>query len=225
VRRLAVLVAVAATAAVAAGSAAATNECRGLQVCVPVAGPWVVASPGRVEFQLSCPKRFIVAGLDAELSVRGIELGFVGSLGSPVNPGITTSRDAVFLGRLVRGGNAASSFRPHIGCVPASGGGRRTPTAYRPFPPGKATTRLALTVQVRPGTVTRTARCGARERLVTATYALGFFGDAPPPVSAVRAVHVRRSVRSGAVRLSVQAGPAVAGARAVVQLDLMCAPR
>jgi hypothetical protein len=36
---------------------------------------------------------------------------------------------------------------------------------------------------------------------------------------------VRRSVRGGAVRLSVQASPAVAGARAVVQLDLMCAPR
>jgi hypothetical protein len=225
VSRLAVLAAALAVAVVAAGSAAATNECRGLQVCVPVAGPWVVASPGRVEFQLSCPRRFIVAGLDAELSARGIELGFVGSLGSPVNPGITTSRDAVFLGRLVRGGDAASSFRPHIGCVPASGGGRRTPTAYHAFAPGKPVTRLAVTVHVRPGTVTRTARCSTRDRLAGATHALGFFADSPPPVSVVRAIHVDRRVRGGAVRLTVRAGAAVAGTRAVVQLDLICVPR
>jgi hypothetical protein len=225
VRRLLVLAAAACAFAAAAGTAAATNECRGLQICVPVAGPWVVASPGRVEFQLSCPRRYVVAGLDAELTVRGIEVGFVGSLGSPVNPGITTSRDAVFLGRLVRGGNAASSFRPHIGCVPASGGGRRTPTAYRAFPPSKPAARLVVTMHVRPGTVSRTVRCPLRGRLVAATHAIGFFGDSPPPVSVVRAITASRHVRGGAVHLTVRAGTAVAGRQAVVQLDLMCAPR
>jgi hypothetical protein len=225
VRRLLAVAAAAGAFATAAGVAGATNECRGLQVCVPVAGPWVVASPGRVEFQLSCPRRYIVAGLDAELTVRGIEVGFVGSLGSPVNPGITTSRDAVFLGRLVRGGDTASSFRPHIGCVPASGGGRRTPTAYHAFPPSKPAARIAVTVHVRPGTISRTVRCPARGRLVTATHAVGFFGDSPPPVSVVRAITAVQHVRGGAVRLTVRAGAAVAGRQAVVQLDLMCAPR
>ena len=57
----------------------------------------MLATPERTEFQLDCPKRFIVGGLDAELSIRAIEIGFVGGLGSPVNPGITTTGSAVFL--------------------------------------------------------------------------------------------------------------------------------
>lgn len=219
------LAAVASVAALAAAPAGATNECRGLQVCVPVAGPWVVASPGRVEFQLSCPQRYVVAGLDAELTARGIEVGFVGNLGSPVNPGITTSRDAVFLGRLVHGGTAASSFRPHIGCVPASGGGRRTPTAYHAFPPGKPTTRRVVQVEAHFGTtVRRVARCARGERLVGATHAVGFYGD-PPGLALVRSVHASHTVRAGAVTLTVRAGSLVLGTRVVVQLDLVCAPR
>lgn len=224
-RRAGVILSVLCVAAVAASSARATNECRGLQVCVPVAGPWVVASPGRVEFQLSCPQRYIVAGLDAELSARGIEIGFVGSLGSPVNPGITTSREAVFLGRLVRGGDAASSFRPHVGCVPASGGGRRTPTAHHAFAPGKPSVRHVVQVRVRPGTIRRTARCGRGERLVGATHAIGFYGDGPPPLALVRAVQASQRVRSGAAVLTVKADEAVSGTRTVVQLDLVCAAR
>jgi hypothetical protein len=63
-----VMVAAAAWGAAAAG--AATTECRGLMVCVPVAGPWVLATQAGTEFQLDCPKRYIVGGLDAELSGR-----------------------------------------------------------------------------------------------------------------------------------------------------------
>jgi hypothetical protein len=77
VRRLLVLSTVAAACAIVAAPAYATSECRGLQVCVPVAGPWVLASPERVEFQLACPKRFVVGGLDAELSTRAIDIGFM----------------------------------------------------------------------------------------------------------------------------------------------------
>jgi hypothetical protein len=225
VRRAAVLTVLVCVCAVAAAPAGATNECRGLQVCVPVTGPWVVASPGRVEFQLSCPKRYVVAGLDAELTARGIEIGFVGSLGSPVNPGITTSRQAVFLGRLVRGGDAASSFRPHIGCVPSSGGGRRTPTAYRPLPPGKPTIRRAVELGIVPGDSTRIAHCAKNERLVDATHALAFFGDAPPTVALVRAVTASQRIRGNTVVLHVHGSAAVAHAQVIVQLDLVCAPR
>jgi hypothetical protein len=224
VRRIAVLVFAAAVCAVAAAPAGATNECRGLQVCVPVAGPWVIASPGQVEFQLSCPKRYVVAGLDAELTTRGIEIAFVGKLGSPVNPGITTSRDAVFLGRLVRGGDAASSFRPHIGCVPAAGGGQRTPTAYHPFRPGKPTVRQVVQFHVTPGTVTHTARCQRNERLVSASHAIGFFAGSPPNVRLVQAVHASQTVRRGAAILKVVATPTVAETQAIVQLDLVCTP-
>ncbi len=216
-----VITAAAAVCAIAAAPAGATNECRGLQVCVPVAGPWVVASPGRVEFQLSCPRRYIVAGLDAELTSRGIEVGFVGALGSPVNPGITTSRDVVFLGRLVRD-VAGATFRPHIGCVPASGGGGRTPTAYHPFPPGKPTTRRVVGFRARAGTTTRAARCARNEVLVGATHAVGFLGDTPPSEAAIGSVRATQRFRNGRVLVTVHAPR---GSRAVVQIDLVCALR
>jgi hypothetical protein len=220
VRRALSTALVAAAAAVAASPAAATNECRGLQVCVPVAGPWVVATAEQTEFQLSCPRRFIVAGLDAELSRRGIDVGFVGALGSPVNPGITTSRDAVFLGRNLRRG--AATFRPHIGCVPASGGGRRTPTAYHPFPPSKPTARRVVNVRLRGGSAVRRATCARREVLVNATYAIGFRTARPPAAETVTGVRASERIKNGVVTLTVHAPP---GARAVAQLDLLCAPR
>ena len=226
-RRLLVLVTLgAAAAAASAVPASATNECRGLQVCVPIAGPWVLASPGQVEFQLACPKKFVVGGLDAELSSRSIDIGFVGSLGSPVNPGITTSTSAVFLGRLVRGQDVAASFRPHIGCVPASGGGQRGQTAYHAFAPGKPTVRHVTQIVVRPGRTRHyVERCAPNERLAAATHAIGFFGDAPPAVSLARSVRVVQTVHAGRVSLTIRAGQALAGGRAVVQLDLVCAAR
>jgi hypothetical protein len=221
VRRLLVLLAVAAVAAIAVSSAAATNECRGLMVCVPVAGPWVVATKAQTEYQLSCPKRYIVAGLDAELTVRGIDIGFVGALGSPVNPGITTSRDAVFLGRLVRG-PAGATFRPHIGCVPASGGGQRTPTAHHAYPPGKPTVRHIVEVNVSGGTATRSARCAPNERLVGASHAIGFLGDTPPAAALVKQVRAMHRIHGGIATLTVRSAEALP---AVVQLDIVCAAR
>ena len=225
-RRLLVLSLLAAACAVAAAPAYATNECRGLMVCVPVAGPWVLASPGQVQFQLACPKRFVVGGLDAELSSRGIDVGFVGNLGSPVNPGITTSKEAVFLGRLARGRDPAASFRPHIGCVPASGGGQRTPTAYHAFAPGKPSVRHVTQITVRPGQLRHyVGRCARNERLVAATHAIGFFGNAPPSASLAGSVHVTQRIAAGHVKLTIRSGRAIAGSRAVVQLDLVCAPK
>ena len=218
-RKTLVIAAVACVCAVAATPAGATNECRGLQVCVPVTGPWVVPYPGRVEFQLSCPRRYIVAGLDAELTSRGIEVGFVGALGSPVNPGITTSRDAVFLGRVVRD-VVGATFRPHIGCVPASGGGNRTPTAYHPFPPGKPTVRHVVDFRARAGTTTRGARCAPHELLVSATHAIGFLGDTPPSEVAIGSVRVTQRIHDGLVLVTAHAPK---GSRAVVQIDLVCA--
>jgi hypothetical protein len=218
VKRLLLLTLVA--AAVAAPAAHATNECKGLMVCVPVAGPWVLAgTTEQVQYQLSCPKNFIVAGLDAELSVRGIDVGFVGALGSPVNPGITTTREAVFLGRLVRDGAPAASFRPHVGCVPARGGGGRAPTAYHAYAPGKPVDRRVLQV-VASHNRTVTAHCPKSERLAGSTHAIGFFGARPPTPAAARAVHVSRRTHAGVVTLTVRST-----VPAVVQLSLLCVAR
>ena len=218
-KRATVLVAMVFSALAAAGAAGATNECRGLPVCVPVAGPWVVAGAGaQVSFQLACPARFVVAGLDAELSRRGIDVTFRGALGSPVNPGITTSRAAEFFARLLVRGTPAT-FRPHIGCVPASGSGQRFPTVYRPAPALAAT---AVQLTVRPGVHRFTERCPAGKRLAGASHAVGFYTPLPPPAAVVRSVAVAQSVRNGVVRLVVRAGP-LPGLTAVVQVEMDCA--
>src|SRR5262249_17278066 len=127
--------AVAAALVVGVAPAGATRECHGLQVCVPKAGPWVVVPIGggaprpQVEYRMTCPRHYVVGGLDAELSSRAIDVSFLGSLGSPVNPGISTSDSVVFVGSYVGASAAFASFRPHIGCLPGRGGGTRVPTA------------------------------------------------------------------------------------------------
>jgi hypothetical protein len=225
VRLAAVLAVVACTTLVTVGTATgATNECKGLQICVPIAGPWVLATPERTEFQLDCPKRFIVGGLDAELSSRAIEIGFVGGLGSPVNPGITTTGSAVFLGRFVGARDGVPTFRPHIGCVPASGGGQRTPTAYRVFKPGTPTTRVIKVLEVLPSLTMRlAARCPTGQRLVSATHAIGFYGDKPPTLGVAQSVHVTQSVRKGVVHVTARGGTGQLEGRTIVQVDLVCA--
>ena len=225
-RRAATIAAVACAALTAAASAGATSECRGLKVCVPVTGPWVVAPSTGVEFQLSCPKRFIVGGLDAELSDRAIDVGFVGGLGSPVNPGVTTTGAAVFMGRFVGGGARAASFRPHIGCIPASGGGQRAPTAYHAFTPGKPTFRVVKELTVRLGLNRTVATCGAGRHLIRATNAVGFYTLTPPTAAVIADLHVRQVVRGERVTVVARAGPAfrsLAPVAAIIQLDLVCA--
>ena len=213
----------AALAVTVAAASAKTNECRGLQICVPVTGPWVLATVGQTEFQLDCPKRYIVGGLDAELSRRAIEIGFVGGLGSPVNPGVTTTGSAVFLGRFV-GASGVASFRPHIGCVPAAGNGQRTPTAYSVVKPGRPTVRFVKELQVLPSITLRlTVRCPAPLRLVQATHAVGFYSDAPPSAGVVRSVHVTQAVRDGNVHVSARGGTGISEGHTVVQIDLVCA--
>jgi len=221
-----VLVAALVFSAIVAAPAGATNECHGLQVCVPIAGPWVLASGGdEVQFQLACPKRYVVAGLDAELSTRALEVGFRGALGAPVNPGITTSTSAVFLGRLVRGSDPAASFRPHIGCVPAAGGGQRVPTAFQAYPPAKPTAPQMNQIAVHAGSRNYVETCPAGQELASASHAIAFYTDAPPAAKLAASVHVTQTVRSGRVHLAVRAGRIVQGVRAVVQVDLLCVGR
>jgi hypothetical protein len=211
-------------AATTAAPAGATNECRGLNPCVPVAGPWVVVPVGRgvprpqVQYQLTCPRGFVVAGLDAELSDRAIDVSFLGSSGSPVSPGITTSRSVVFVGSYVGGGAKAPTFRPHAGCVPARGGGQRTPTGVAAvFPPGQPTIRRVRTVGV-----TSTARivvaCRSDERLVAWYAARGFFTPAPPTAALISSLSVKLRVRGDRVVGTARAGRV----HGVVQVSAVC---
>jgi len=229
--RVAVAAALAAAATLAgfATPAGATNECRGLQVCVPVAGPWVVVPVAStvprvpIEWVLTCPKGYIVGGLDAELTDPAIDLTFDALLGSPVNPGISTSRSAVFVATPVRTPSRSASFRPHIGCLPASGGGRPIPTVVRIVPPGHPSVRHVWTIRVHPGSRRETRTCAAGETLVSASNAVGFFTAAPPTTAQMSSVRTSQAIRSGHIALSIRAGSAVAAVRAVVQLNAVCA--
>jgi hypothetical protein len=235
VRRLVLLLALGAAALLAVGArpAAATNECRGLMVCVKVAGPWVVVPRGstvprrQVQFQLSCPRGYVIGGLDAELTNRGIDISFPGKLGSPVGPGTTTSRSAVFVASYVGPNTAtgAASFRPHLGCLPASGGGAG-PVPYRPnpvVPPGEPTVRRARSLRLHPGTVRGSQACGAGELLVSGWSAVAFFTARPPTAEMISSVAAAQTIRGGRVSVLARAGPAVGAVRAIVQVGAVCA--
>ena len=229
-KRLLVLAAALAAVAATAAPAGATSECRGLQVCVKVRGPWVVVpselgtSRAGVQFQLSCPRGFIAGGLDAELSDRAIDLAFFGLLGSPVGPGTTTGRSVVFRGVYTGSPPRTPTFRPHLGCIPVAGGGTG-PVPYRKLqalPPGQPTIRRVRTVRLHAGSTRATAACAAGERLLSGWHAIGFYTAAPPSAAVVQSVRAMRSSSGNRVKVRVNAGAAVNGVRAIVQVGAVC---
>ena len=229
-RLLALLALVGAAFAAGAVPAGATNECRGLAVCVPVAGPWVVVPTGRsvprprVEYQLSCPRGYVVGGLDAELSDPAIDIGFAGTLGSPVNPGITTSRVAVFFATYAGASVFTPSFRPHIGCVPAAGSGGRVPVSAAALPQSRPTVRRVRTVRIRPGRSRRVVQsCAASEHLIAGSHAVGFYTATPPSEGLVAGLSAAQAVRDDRVSVTVRAGKVLLGVPSVVQVTAVCA--
>jgi hypothetical protein len=223
-----VLVAVAVVAAsLAAGvnPANATSECRGFMTCVPVAGPWVVVPVSQqtprpeVQYQLTCPRGFVVGGVDAELTDGAIDVWFLGASGSPVSPGRTTSRTIVFVARYVGAGAGAPTFRPHAGCIPGSGGGRRTPTSVtKVVPPGRPTVRRVRTFRI---TTPRFVAVGCLrdERLVAAYSASGFRTAKPPSPALVASLSTRPAVALTHITVAARGGEG----RGVVQVAAVCA--
>jgi hypothetical protein len=225
VKRLLVLTAACAAAfAVAPASALATDECRGLQQCVPVHGPWVVVPTRnsvprpRVEWRLMCPRGYVAAGLDAELSDRAIDVGFLGLIGAPVTPGVATTRAVVFYASYVGGTARAPSFRPHVGCMPGGGGGR-IPTAFKP---GRPTVRRVAQNEIPPGRSAAAKSCLARETLVDAKHAFGFFMRNAPSASLIESVGGTQRVSGRRVSVLVTADVEVASVQAVVQVHAIC---
>jgi hypothetical protein len=198
-------------------------------VCVPRVGPWVVVPIGsavprpQARWQLSCPKGYLVGGLDAELTHRALDVTFTGTLGSPVNPGVTTSHAAVFTGSYVGRTAASPSFRPHIGCMPAAGSGGRVPTVFGGARAGRPVTWRVQTVRVRPGSASVSASCLRRERLVDAGYAFGFYMRQPPTASLIGDVSASLATRGNRVVTQVRGNAEITAVRAVVQVQAVCA--
>jgi hypothetical protein len=229
VRRVLLLVLVAAGVLGWAGEARAAGECEGLDVCISVPGPWVAvpaAPPGgsrTVYYRLSCPRRTIVGGLDAVLGDRSLEVRFLGRMGSPVNPGITTSQSAVFVATYARA--RVTYFRPFLGCVPTSGGGGRETTSVdaspRPAPP----IRRVRTFRVRAAGPGRLAfGCARGERLVDSSHAVAFRMRQAPSASILTGATATR--RRSARRVDVRArrtGAVPLRVRVEVQVHAVCA--
>jgi hypothetical protein len=225
---LVALVAAAAVAAAWPAAGGAANECRGLQACIPVTGPWVLTTRAAAgEYLIGCPQGAVVGGLDALASTPNVRVDFVGQVGAPVAPGVTTTRNALIRGTLVGAKPARALFQPYLGCVPtAGGGGRQTTSARAVVRPGAPLAHYAKNVTIHPGMVSfgRVA-CPAPSRLVRAWDVLFFKTKKPPSLAQAALVHARRIVTGQGAGLTVEATDALSlDVHAAVQVGVECAP-
>ena len=225
-----VLVLCAAVAGVSPKTAEAGRECDGLIVCIPVAGPWVQVFGGaKPTFYLqACPGRGqVIGGLDAD---RAGPLGimFLGTLGGPVGPGVTTGRSAVFMAQTTR---SLSGFRPLLGCIPGGGGGGRGRTVREPTRQLQAVAPIVeatawrvknVRLQDRQRQVLRHG-CLAGERLLSFSTAVAFRTARPPSLSTLGSV--RATPRRDGRRVVVDVRSGIArpeNVRVEVQVQAVC---
>jgi hypothetical protein len=207
--------------------------CEGLTICSPVAGPWVVvpgpvppARTGSAVWQLGCPDGF-VGGLDARVANPWVEVRFLGLMGSPVNPGITTRRTTVFLATSVGPPGRPSTFIPFIGCIPAEGG-PRTPTgvgsAARPEQLGVGPiVRRVRVVEVRQRRVRAGLACNRGQRLVGSAASVGIYTALRPTPKQLAKVHLTKKLIKEHVWITVTRGDLAPTIPVQVQIHALCA--
>ena len=233
VRRLLVLAALAAVVGVTGASAQAPPRvCEGLTICSPVAGPWVVvpapvppARVGTAVWLLGCPDGF-VGGLDARVANPWVQVRFPGLMGSPVNPGITTRRDTVFLATSVGLPGHTSSFIPFIGCIPAEGG-PRTPTGVgrvaRPEQLGTGPIiRIVRPVEVRRRRVRAGLACQKGQRLVDWTASMGIYTALHPTPRQLAKVHLTTELIKEHVWITATRSDLARTIPVQVQIHVLC---
>ena len=220
------VVAMSAVAALSAGSAGAADQCKGLRVCLPVTGPWVVVPAGGVDYELACPLAgYIVAGTDARVATADVDVSFRGETGSPVGPGVTTHRSVLFHAVRIRPSAGTTSFRPFIGCTPTNGGGGRTLTGVTAraagIKPSRALFSVVVNAHIKSRSQTVRASCPSTAQLVGATHAISFRQGTAPSDAQRAAIRVTRTASRGVVVARVTATDA-AGPRAELQLRAVC---
>lgn len=225
--RLLIGIALAAAVALAASAPASPgHECDRLDVCISVTGPWVVVrAEAPTYYQVRCPRQnMVVAGLDALVSDRGVKLEFLGTLGSPIIPGVATSSAVVFVATYTGAKGGPASFRPLVGCVPRSGGGRGTTSVTAPAAPPAAPTRRVRTFRLlRPGAGVLREGCRRGEHLVSSSAALAFRRKEAPGDELIGAVRLERRNRGNQVLVSTRVAQSLpSGTRAEVQIHAVC---
>jgi hypothetical protein len=215
-----------AIAAAGAGTAGATNECHGIQKCIRVPGPWVVVpAHGTADYLLTCPKgQSIVGGLDAQTTSPAVRVTFAGQLGAPVQPGITTTKYALF--HAVSTSGRIESFQPLLGCIPTQGGGGGSTVSFKVGPPGPNLDLRSRIVVIGPGAV-KFARvaCTASESLVGAWHAVAFRTKKPPSRADISLVVAHHVVVGKKVVVTASSTDALSfDAHAIVQAGAECAP-
>jgi hypothetical protein len=222
---LAVVLALAGAAALAPAGGAA-NECRGIQACIPVTGPWVVVpAHGNAVYLLTCPGgRSVVGGLDALVTSRDVRVGFDGRLSAPVQPGSTTTRYALF--RAVSVSSKVQAFQPLLGCVPLQGGGGRSTVSAYVSPAGPPLEYRSRITVLSPGSVGfAKVSCTASEKLVGSWHALAFRTKNPPKLDNAARVRTSTVVVGKKVVVTASASDGLSiDAHAIVQAGAECAP-
>jgi len=230
-RLLPALIAFAAIAGFVPNTADAGRECEGLMICIPVVGPWVQVNGGgkATYYQLSCPGRGqVIGGLDAD---RAGPLGitFLGALGSPVGPGVTTARSAVFVAQTTR---SLAGFRPLLGCIPAGGGGGRERTVYEPSrtlqaaaPVPEATVWQVKDVRLKDRQREQVSHaCRAGERLLSFSSSIAFRTARPPSLATLGSVRAKPRRVGGRIVVDVRSGIArPTKVKVDVQVQAVCA--
>ena len=228
----AAVTALALTAAlVGVAPASAAGECKGLKVCIPVAGPWVVipapsGASSSALWQLVCPEG-VVAGVDALASETDVTVGFAGRIGSPVNPGITTAASIVFTGTYTGRPHRVTAYQPFIGCIASGGAGSHTPMAFvrtHPVRPGEPITTRARTLEVEDGTLARARlTCKRGERLLGSTHSVGLYTSGAPSRAEIASVHVIAVRHGRQILVSARRHGLAADVRVEVQVLAECA--
>ena len=183
-----------------AGPALAADECSGLPICLPWRARGSSCPPAGVDYELTCPiAGYVVAGTDARVAAKDVDVSFRGEPGSPVGPGVTTRRSVVFHAVRTRVGAGSTSFQPFIGCVPTRGGGGRALTGLTGpsagFKPTPSLRSVVVDNPVRQRLAHGEGRLPARDaRLVGSTHAVAFRQTCRPLRACSVQCHVRRSV-------------------------------
>ena len=204
----------------------ATGECRGITACIRVPGPWVVVPPrGTAAYLLTCPGgRSIVGGLDAQATSRSVRVSFDGRLGAPVQPGVTTTRYALF--HAVSTARRVQAFQPLIGCIPTQGGGGRSTVSARVTPVGPSLELRSRIVVIGPGEA-RFAKveCQPGEKLVGSWRAIAFRTKQPPNLADAGRISATSVVVGNKVVITAAASDGLSiDVHAIVQVGAECAP-